>query len=173
MAAEAKETKVKKQTTTVEVQAPVAVQETATVTPVVAAVEEVKKDIKKEARTVTGIAHIYSTYNNTIIHITDLANNTIAQVSGGKVTKHSRLKATPTVAMFAAKRAAEMAKEAGITELYVRISSEANAGTPGPGSHSAVKSLGKEGLRIINILDNIPIPRGGPKKKGGKRGRRV
>ena len=135
--------------------------------------EEVKKVERKEGKTVIGIAHIYSTYNNTIIHITDLANNTVAQVSGGKVTKHSRLKSTPTVAMFAAKRAAEMAKEAGITDLYVRISSSSGAETPGPGSHSAVKSLGKEGLRIINILDNIPMPRGGPKKKGGKRGRRV
>ena len=68
---------------------------------------------REEKRGVTGIAHIYSTYNNTIIHITDLANNTIAQVSGGKVTKHSRLKATPTVAMFAAKRAAEAGVESG------------------------------------------------------------
>lgn len=126
-----------------------------------------------EKQGVAGIAYIYATYNNTIIHITDLANNTIAQISGGKVTKHSRLKATPTVAMFAAKRAAEIAKEAGITELYVRISSKAGSSNPGPGAHSAVKRLGKEGLRIINILDTIPSPRGGPKAKGGKRGRRV
>lgn len=140
-----------------------------------AVVEKVERKMERnDGRIgVTGIAYIYSTYNNTIIHITDLANNTIAQVSGGKITKHSRLKATPTVAMFAAKRAAEVAKEAGITEIYVRISSAAGSATPGPGAHSAVKSLGKEGLRIINILDDIPMPRGGPKKKGGKRGRRV
>ena len=128
---------------------------------------------KEDKQGVAGIAYIYATYNNTIIHITDLANNTIAQVSGGKITKHSRLKATPTVAMFAAKRAAEIAKEVGITELYIRISSKARASNPGPGAHSAVKRLGKEGLRIINILDKIPSPRGGPKPKGGKRGRRV
>jgi len=142
---------------------------------VVAPTEEVeaKKTEKKDARPLSGIVYIHSTYNNTIIHITDLANNTVAQVSGGNVTKQSRLKSTPTVAMFAAKRAAEKAKEAGITDIYVRISSDSGAETPGPGSHSVVKSLAKEGLRVINILDNIPMPRGGPKKKGGKRGRRV
>jgi len=130
------------------------------------------KQHREEKHGIAGIAYIHSTYNNTIVHITDLANNTIAQVSGGKMTKHSRLKATPTVAMFAAKRAAELAKEAGITELYVRIKGTTGA-TTGPGSHSAVKSLGKEGLRIINILDTTPMPRGGPKAPGGKRGRRV
>jgi len=128
---------------------------------------------KEDRKVLQGIVYIYATYNNTIIHITDLANNTIAQISGGKVTKHSRLKATPTVSMFAAKRVAEIAKEAGITDLYVRISSKAGSATPGPGAHSAVKRLGKEGLRIINILDTTPMPRGGPKPKGGKRGRRV
>ena len=127
----------------------------------------------RQPRGIVGIAHIYSTYNNTIIHITDLANHTIAQISGGKTTKHSRLKATPTVAMFAANRAAEIAKEAGVTDIYVRISSKAGSTTSGPGAHSAVKSLGKQGLKIINILDTTPMPRGGPKPKGGKRGRRV
>jgi len=121
----------------------------------------------------TGIAYIYSTYNNTIIHITDMSGNTLAQISGGKITKYSRLKATPTVAMFAAKRAAEIAKEQGINSLYVRIKSKAGATSPGPGAHAAVKSLAKKGLKIINILDSTPIPRGGPKKKGGRRGRRV
>lgn len=134
-------------------------------------IEVPAKEKKAEER--MGIAHIYSTYNNTIIHITDMAGNTIAQVSGGKTTKHSRLKATPTVAMFAAKRAAEIAKEQGINTLFVRVKSKARAIAPGPGSHAAVKSLSKNGMHIINILDVIPIPRGGPKIKGGKRGRRV
>ena len=120
-----------------------------------------------------GIVYIYSTYNNTILHLTDMAGNTLAQVSGGKVTKHSRLKATPTVAMFGAKRISEAAKELGISSIYVRLSSKAGATTSGPGSHAAVKSLAREGLKIINILDTTAIPRGGPKIKGGKRGRRV
>jgi len=131
------------------------------------------RERKEDKRNVQGIAYIHSTYNNTIIHITDLAGNTIAQISGGKTTKHSRLKATPTVAMFAAKRAAEMAKEAGITSLFIRIKSKAGSATAGPGAHAAVKSLAREGLKILNILETTAIPRGGPKPKGGRRGRRV
>ena len=128
---------------------------------------------KETEKNISGIVYIYSTYNNTIIHITDMAGDTIAQVSGGKITKHSRLKATPTISMFAAKRAAEIAKEAGINSVYIRIRSKAGAAAPGPGANAAVKSLAREGLKIINILDTTAIPRGGPKAKGGKRGRRV
>jgi small subunit ribosomal protein S11 len=84
-----------------------------------------KKEERKEERNIQGIVYIYSTYNNTIVHITDMSGNTISQVSGGKVTKHSRLKATPTVAMFVAKKAAEIAKDAGISSIYVRVKSKA------------------------------------------------
>ncbi len=122
-----------------------------------------------------GTAYIYATYNNTIVHITDLAGNTIARVSGGNVTKHSRLKANPTVAMFVAKKAAEQAKDSGIKSLFIYISGKGGklAPNPGPGANAAIKSLAREGLKILNITDTTPIPRGGPKPKGGKRGRRV
>ena len=122
-----------------------------------------------------GIAYIKATYNNTIVHITDLAGSTIAIVSGGETTKHSRLKANPTVAMFVAKKAAEKAKDHGIKALYVRVKGKGGklAPTPGPGANAAIKSLSREGIRILNITDTTPIPRGGPKAKGGKRGRRV
>jgi small subunit ribosomal protein S11 len=132
-----------------------------------------KKEERKEERNIQGIVYIYSTYNNTIVHITDMSGNTISQVSGGKVTKHSRLKATPTVAMFVAKKAAEIAKDAGISSIYVRVKSKAGSAVPGPGANAAIKSLAREGLKIINILDTTGVPRGGPKPKGGKRGRRV
>lgn len=121
----------------------------------------------------TGIAHIYTSFNNTIIHITDIVGNTISRVSGGQVTKHDRLKANPTIAMFVAKKAAEEAKDAGINNLYVRIKAQTGNPSPGPGAHSAVKSLGKAGMKIISIVDVTKIPRGGPKIKGGRRGRRV
>jgi len=135
------------------------------------AAQEIEREKKREDR--AGIAYIYSTFNNTIVHITDLAGNTIAQVSGGEVTKHDRLKATPTVAMFAAKRAADTAREQGINSLYVRIKSKPGATSSGPGAHAAIKSLSKSGMYIINIVDATPKPRGGPKVKGGRRGRRV
>ena len=108
-----------------------------------------------------------------MIHITDLAGNTISRVTGGMVTKHSRLKSDPTIAMFMAKKAAERAKDLGMTGLYVRTKSRTGGPSMGSGAHAAIKSLDKEGFKIISILDATKVPRGGPKKKGGKRGRRV
>jgi small subunit ribosomal protein S11 len=132
--------------------------------------QEEKKKISKER---IGIAHIYTSFNNTILHITDMAGNTISRVSGGMVTKHDRLKANPTIAMFVAKQAAEKAKEQGLNALYVRIKAKTDSTAPGPGAHAAVKSLSREGFRIISIADTTRVARGGPKKKGGRRGRRV
>lgn len=149
------------------------------ITSIVAAEEKTEKEepeeehakIKKDEK--IGIAYIYATSNNTIVHITDISGNTISRVSGGMITKHSRLKSNPTTAIFVAKKAAERAKDLGITGLYVRIRGQTNAVGFGSGAHAAVKSLSKEGFRVISILDTTKFPRGGPKKKGGKRGRRV
>jgi small subunit ribosomal protein S11 len=126
---------------------------------------------KKEKET-ESIVHIYTSFNNTIVHVTDMSGRTIAKVTGGMVTKHSRLKANPTIAMFIAKRVSEAMKEKGIKSIYVRIRAKTGNPTPGPGANAVVKSLTKEGFRILNILDTTRIPRGGPKKKGGRRGRR-
>jgi|SRR3989338_1817726 len=132
---------------------------------------EEKKERRKEGK--VGIAYVFSSPNNTIVHITDLAGNTLSRVSGGMVTKHSRLKSSPTIAMFVAKKAAERPRDLGVTDLYVRMRAKTGAIGHGPGSHAAVKTLGKEGFRLISILDSTRVARGGPKKKGGKRGRRV
>jgi len=136
--------------------------------------EEAEEKSRKESkRERAGIAYIYTSFNNTILHITDLAGSTIARVSGGMVTKHDRLKANPTIAMFVAKQAAEKAKEHGINALYVRVRAKTKNPAPGPGAHAAVKSLSREGFKIISIADTTKAPRGGPKNKGGRRGRRV
>ena len=138
-------------------------------------IEAEKKD-KKEKRAgeeASGIAYIFTSFNNTIVHITDLSGSTVSRVSGGQITKHDRLKANPTVAMFVAKRAAEVAKEAGITSLYVRVKAKTGSPAPGPGAHAAIKSLQRENMKIISIADTTSVARGGPKKKGGRRGRRV
>lgn len=132
---------------------------------------ETSKKPEKDER--TGIAYVYSSSNNTIVHVTDLAGNTLSRISGGMITKHSRLKSNPTIAMFVAKKAAERPRDLGIISLYIRMRGKTGASGHGPGAHAAVKTLGKEGFRIINILDTTKVPRGGPKKKGGKRGRRV
>ncbi len=134
-------------------------------------IEELKKEKKKEEK--IAILNIYTTFNNTIISLTDLAGNTIAKFSGGQSTKQSRLKANPTIAMFVAQKIAEEAKDNGITGFYVRIRAETGQSNPGPGAHSAIKSLTRAGFKIISIMDITKMPRGGPKAGGGRRGRRV
>lgn len=124
-----------------------------------------------------GIAHIFSSYNNTIIHITDITGReSIARASGGMITKSDRLESSPTVAMIAAKKAAESAMEKGITGLHVRIRAPGghNGPTnPGPGAQAAVRSLSRTGMRIGIIQDVTPMPHDTCRKRGGKRGRRV
>jgi len=131
--------------------------------------EKIKEKKKKEAE---GILNIFTSFNNTIVHVTDMSGNTIARVTGGMVTKHDRLKANPTIAMFIAKRIAENLKETGMTNLYVKIRAKTGNPAPGPGANAIIKSLSREGFKILNISDTTRIPRGGPKKKGGRRGRR-
>lgn len=135
--------------------------------------EEVKEEKEEKVEVTPGIAYVFGSYNNTIVHITDLSGSTITRISGGMITKHSRLKANPTTAMFVAKRAAEFAKDAGINALYIRTRGKTSSPGIGPGAHAAVKTLSKEGFKILGVLDTHRVPRGGPKKKGGKRGRRV
>jgi len=136
-------------------------------------VKEAEVPMHKERVERAAIAYVFSSSNNTIVHITDMAGNTLSRVTGGMITKHSRLKSNPTTAMFVAKKAAERARDLGITSLYIRSRAKTNSPGLGPGGHAAIKTLGKEGFRIISLLDTTKVPRGGPKKKGGKRGRRV
>ena len=126
----------------------------------------------KKEKEIEAIVHVYTSYNNTIVHVTDMSGRTITKVSGGMFTKHDRLKANPTIAMFIAKRISEKMKEEKIKNLYLRVRAKTGNPTPGPGANALVKSLSREGFKIINILDNTRIARGGPKKKGGRRGRR-
>ncbi len=123
-------------------------------------------------REVEAVVNIYTSFNNTIVHVTDMSGRTISKVTGGMVTKHGRLKANPTIAMFIAKRIAENIKDLGVKSLYVRIRAKTRNPAPGPGVHAIIKSLSRSGFRILNILDATRFPRGGPKKKGGRRGRR-
>ncbi len=124
-----------------------------------------------------GIAHIYSSYNNTIIHITDITGSeTIAKASGGMVVKADRLESSPTAAMMAAKKVAEQAVEKGIRGIHVKIKAPGGhngPSNPGPGAQAAIRALSRMGLRIGIIEDVTPIPHDTCRKKGGRRGRRV
>ena len=124
-----------------------------------------------------GLCHIFSSFNNTIIHITDVTGTeSIALSSGGQVVKADRMESSPTAAMIAAKRAAELAIERGITGIHVNIRApggHAGPTSPGPGAQAAVRALSRMGLKIGVIQDVTPVPHDGCRKKGGRRGRRV
>jgi small subunit ribosomal protein S11 len=134
---------------------------------------EEKKETKKIEREKEAILNIYTSFNNTLAHITDMSGKTLCKVTGGMVTKHGRLKANPTIAIFIAKRIEEKLEELKIKTLYVRIRAKTRSSSLGPGAHAMIKSLTRDGYKIINILDTTKFPRGGPKPKGGRRGRRV
>ncbi len=133
------------------------------------------KDRKDNLR--WGIAHVYSSYNNTIIHITDISGSeTISKGSGGMVVKSHRLESSPTAAMSAAKIAAEGAKEKGINAVHVKIKAPGGHNgpiNPGPGAQAAVRSLARSGLKVGVIEEVTAVPSDGCRKKGGRRGRRV
>lgn len=141
--------------------------------PKIEEVIEVSPSKEKKKKEFEAVLNIYTSFNNTIAHVTDMSGKTITKVTGGMVTKQDRLKANPTIAMFIAKRITENIKDLGIKSLYIRIRAKTRNPAPGPGAHAIVKSLTREGFKILNILDTTRVPRGGPKRKGGRRGRRV
>jgi small subunit ribosomal protein S11 len=123
-----------------------------------------------------GLAHIYSSYNNTIVHITDLSGaETVGMSSGGRVVKADREKASPYAAMLSASQAAQQANEKGISALviYVRAPGGHGPKTPGPGAQSAIRTLSRAGFMIGKITDVTPLPADSTRRPGGRRGRRV
>ena len=123
-----------------------------------------------------GVANIYSSFNNTIITITDVTGaETISQWSGGKVVRADRQESSPFAAMEAATRAADDVKEKGITGLHRKVRAPGGNGprTPGPGAQATIRALARAGIRIGKIEDVTPVPHDGTGRPGGKRGRRV
>ena len=124
-----------------------------------------------------GIAHIAASYNNTIIHITDITGTeSIARVSGGMVVKSDRMESSPTAAMIAAKKAAQTAKEKGINALNIKVKAPGGhngPNNPGPGAQAAMRALSRMGIKIGSIEDVTPVPHDRCRMKGGRRGRRV
>jgi len=132
------------------------------------------KDERKEER--WGIANIFSTNNNTIIHITDITGaETIARYSAGMMTDKDREGGMPYPAMLAARKAAEVAIAKGIVGIHIRVrgAGGVKAKSPGQGAQPAIRALARAGLRIGMIEDVTPIITGYMRPKGGRRGRRV
>ncbi|MDX9821039.1 MAG: 30S ribosomal protein S11 [Syntrophales bacterium] len=118
---------------------------------------------KREKKNITeGVAHIQSTFNNTIITITDLSGNVIAWSSAGMQGFKGSRKSTPFAAQMAAEDAVKKAKEHGLRTVQVYVKG------PGSGRESALRSLQVAGLKITLIRDVTPIPHNGcrpPKRR--------
>tara|TARA_B100002049_G_C15909712_1_gene303466 strand:+ start:73 stop:453 length:381 start_codon:yes stop_codon:yes gene_type:complete len=124
-------------------------------------VAEIKrKKAKKDV--VDAIAHIYASFNNTIITITDQQGNTLAWATAGGCGFRGSRKSTPFAAQVASDKAGKAAQECGVKNIDVRVRG------PGPGRESAVRALNSLGFRIQSIEDVTPIPHNGcrpPKKR--------
>jgi small subunit ribosomal protein S11 len=122
------------------------------------------------------VVHIYSSYNNTLIHITDISGaETIARASGGMFVKADRMESSPYAAMRSASSAAETAKDKGITAIHIKVRAPGGSGprTPGPGAQAAIRALARAGFQIGRIEEVTPVPHDGTRRSGGRRGRRV
>ncbi len=116
---------------------------------------------KEKKHVVSGVVHIKSTFNNTIITITDLNGNTISWASSGMEFKGAR-KSTPFAAQVTAEAAAKKAMDHGLKQVEVNVKG------PGVGRESAIRALQSVGLRITAIRDVTPIPHNGcrpPKRR--------
>ena len=139
-------------------------------------ITKAKDETKKDTQVKWGVVHIYSSYNNTIIHITDLTGaETVAISSGGVHVNADRYESSPFAAMKAANAVADAARTKGITGFHIRVRAVGGVGSrvPGPGAQAGIRALARAGFKIGRIDDVTPIPHDTTRKKGGKRGRRV
>ena len=122
-----------------------------------------KKLRKKERKNIiSGVAHVSSTFNNTIITITDAQGNAISWSSAGHMGFKCSRKSTPYAAQIAAEDAGKKAKEHGVKNLEVLVTG------PGSGRESALRALQSVGFTINSIVDITPVPHNGcrpPKKR--------
>ncbi|KAF2075847.1 hypothetical protein CYY_002833 [Polysphondylium violaceum] len=125
---------------------------------------------------VFGVAHIFASFNDTFVHITDLSSKeTIVRVTGGMKVKTDRDESSPYAATMAAQDVAARCKELGVTALHIKLRATGGNGskTPGPGAQSALRALARSGMRIGRIEDVTPIPTDSTRRKNGHRGRRL
>ncbi|KDE55428.1 30S ribosomal protein S11 [Methanoculleus sp. MH98A] len=123
-----------------------------------------------------GIAHIYASFNNTIITVTDLSGaETVTKSSGGMVVKQDRNESSPYAAMQMAIQVAQNARDKGITGVHVKVRAPGRGKqrSPGPGAQAAIRALARAGMKIGRIEDVTPVPHDSIRGKGGRRGRRV
>lgn len=143
----------------------------------VEAVEAPEVEVKRKGKELWGVLHIYSSKNNTILHATDITGaETLSLKSGGMVVKAQREESSPYAAMQAAFRLVEDLKDKGITGLHIMVRAPGGHNGPrypGKGAQAAIRAISRSGIVIGRIEDVTPIPYGGCRPKGGKRGRRM
>ena len=124
---------------------------------------QARKGKRREKKNINyGVAHIFSTFNNTIMCISDKAGNIITWASGGNVGFKGARKSTPFAAQIAAQQVAKGAQDQGVVEIDVVVKG------PGPGRESAIRALQAAGLQVNLIKDATPIPHNGcrpPKRR--------
>lgn len=121
------------------------------------------KGKQKERKNIpAGVAHIHSSFNNTLVTITDPAGNTISWASAGGANFKGSRKGTPFAAQVAAEKASRAAQEHGLRKVDVHVSG------PGSGRETAIRSLVASGLEVGMIVDKTPLPHNGcrpPKRR--------
>merc|ERR1712077_113079 len=130
----------------------------------------------REGDEVFGVAHIYASFNDTFVHVTDLSGReTLTRITGGMKVKADRDEASPYAAMLAAQDVAVRARELGITALHIKLRAMGGTRTksPGPGAQQALRALARAGMKIGRIEDCTPCPSDSTRRKGGRRGRRL
>eukprot|EP00123_Amoebidium_parasiticum_P008966 comp19122_c0_seq1/m.21747 comp19122_c0_seq1/g.21747 ORF comp19122_c0_seq1/g.21747 comp19122_c0_seq1/m.21747 type:complete len:151 (-) comp19122_c0_seq1:58-510(-) len=130
----------------------------------------------REGEQVFGVAHIFASFNDTFVHVTDLSGReTLVRVTGGMKVKADRDESSPYAAMLAAQDVAVRCKELGVTALHIKLRATGGVRTktPGPGAQSALRALARSGMKIGRIEDVTPIPTDSTRRKGGRRGRRL
>ncbi|KAL0652366.1 hypothetical protein Bca4012_095057 [Brassica carinata] len=130
----------------------------------------------RDGEQVFGVVHIFASFNDTFIHVTDLSGReTLVRITGGMKVKADRDESSPYAAMLAAQDVAQRCKELGITAMHVKL--RATGGnktkTPGPGAQSALRAVARSGMKIGRIEDVTPVPTDSTRRKGGRRGRRL
>lgn len=122
------------------------------------------KTRKKERKNVAeGVAHVFASFNNTIITITDKQGNALASCSAGAMGFKGSRKSTPYAAQVTAEEAGKKAQEHGVRELDVTVKG------PGTGRESALRALSAVGFTIRNIKDITPVPHNGCKPRKRRR----
>lgn len=117
---------------------------------------------KQKRQIFTGQVHVFATFNNTIVNVTDKQGNTVAWASAGSVGFKGSRKNTPFAARLAAEKVIKIAQDMGLREADIIVKG------PGPGRESAIRAIQSMGLKVTSMEDITPVPHNGcrpPKKR--------